>query len=477
MLEAEPFAYPFRTLGGHYIYDVNTNKIVKVSEEVHDYFKSGTNELLPAVENEIGKMKEKGFLSGKRIKEILHPASNTLEYILDSSLEKLTLQVTQQCNLRCEYCIYSGETGHYQNRKHNSKKMSFETAKKGLDFFIDHSRDSDSVNIGFYGGEPLLEFDLVKKCIAYAKDQMEGKDLTFTITTNATLLDEDIIKYLAENNIMLTISLDGPREIHNKNRKFAGNGTGSFDKVMENLEVLKRKHADYFKNVLFSVVMDPASDFKCISEFFVNYDIVKDSTQMATIPSAQYSKENFDTNEDFNADYSYEFFKIFLYKLGRLEKKYVSNLNLTYFERIKKYYHEKRTPTLGVPDFGHPGGPCIPGQLRLFMNADGEFYPCERVSEASELMRIGNIEDGLDIKKCFDILNVGKITQESCKNCWAFRYCTQCAAFADDTKSLMAEKRLMECKSIKAEVDNYFRDYCTLLELGYDFEAEEIMEF
>ncbi|QNU67842.1 Cys-rich peptide radical SAM maturase CcpM [Ruminiclostridium herbifermentans] len=473
MLELKPFIYPFCTAGGYYIYDVNTSKIIKVSKEAYDYLNGKTNEIQLNTENEVNKMIKNGFLSNNKVKEILHPASKNLNDILDSTLEKIILQVTQQCNLRCEYCIYSGDSGHYQNRRHQSKRMNFDIAKKGIDFLIEHSQGSKNINVGFYGGEPLLEFELIKKCVEYAKEQAEGKELSFSITTNATLLNEDVIKYLYENDIMLSISLDGPREIHNNHRKFAGSGEGSFDKIMENMENLKRKYPEYFKNILFNVVVDPMADFKCISEFFMNYDMVKDITQMSTLPSTNYLEEPFSTNENFRTEYRYEFFKVFLHKLGRLEKKYVSKLNLFYFDRLKSKYTNKRTLTLGLSDYGHPGGPCIPGQMRLFMDTDGVFYPCERVSEASEVMKIGNVEDGFDLEKCFRILNVAKVTEESCKNCWAFRYCNQCAAFADDTKELTSEKRLKECVNTKREIEEQLKDFCTLLELGYNFDEEE----
>ncbi|WP_242835729.1 Cys-rich peptide radical SAM maturase CcpM [Ruminiclostridium josui] len=473
MLESKPFIYPFCTAGGCYFYDVNKNRIIGVSKETYKYLDGKTNELNPDVEQEINTLIKKGYLSDKKLKYILHPASKSLEYILDSALEKITLQVTQQCNLRCEYCIYSGDTGNYRNRSHQNKSMSFDMARKGIDFLIEHSQDSNRLNIGFYGGEPLLEFELIKKCVKYAKEQAEGKEISFSITTNATLLSEDIIKYLSENDIMLTISLDGPKEIHNKNRKFAGSGVGSFDKIMENLEILKERYPEYFNNILFNVVIDPTVDFKCISEFFVNYDTVKDTIQMATLPSTNYSNKNVTMSDNFRADYNYEFFKIFLSKLGRLEKKYISNFNLSYFERLKNTYYEKKALTTGLLDYGHPGGPCIPGQMRLFMNVDGVFYPCERVSETSEVMKIGTVEKGFDIEKCLKILNIGKITEQSCINCWAFRYCSQCAALADDTKELTSEKRLKQCVSAKRDVEEQMKEYCTLLELGYDFEGED----
>ena len=156
---------------------------------------------------------------------------------MDNDLSQLILQVTQQCNLRCAYCAYSGiYEGH---RVHQNKRMSFELAKRGIDFFIKHSREKDSIDIGFYGGEPLLEFDLLKKCTEYARGLVEGKELTFGLTTNGTLLKDEIAEYLVENDFRIGISLDGPKREHDINRRFA-NGKGSFDTIIQNVKRLKK---------------------------------------------------------------------------------------------------------------------------------------------------------------------------------------------------------------------------------------------
>lgn len=109
--------------------------------------------------------------------------------------------------------------------------MDWNTAKKSLDFLLEHSIDNEIVNIGFYGGEPMIEFDLIKKCIEYAKEIFKGKDIQFSITTNGTLINKKIIRYFVKNKVNLTISLDGPKEVHDKNRRFC-NGSGTFDKII-----------------------------------------------------------------------------------------------------------------------------------------------------------------------------------------------------------------------------------------------------
>ena len=153
-------------------------------------------------------------------------------------------------------------------RSHSNKDMHWETAKKSIDFLREHSVDSTQVNIGFYGGEPLLRFSLIKQIVAYAREKFDGKELAFTITTNGTLLNEEIISYFEKEDVQLMISLDGPKEIHDKNRVFP-NGQGSFDTVMENLERLKAIAPDYAKKVSFSMVMDPINDYDCINQITI----------------------------------------------------------------------------------------------------------------------------------------------------------------------------------------------------------------
>ena len=96
---------------------------------------------------------EKGFCRESRLQEIEHPATGKIQSIVEKGLNQIVLQVTQNCNLRCSYCAYSGS---YYNRKHSNKQMSKETALRAVDFFMEHSSEIEDATIGFYGGEPLL---------------------------------------------------------------------------------------------------------------------------------------------------------------------------------------------------------------------------------------------------------------------------------------------------------------------------------
>src|SRR5699024_8096020 len=132
----------------------------------------------------------KGICLPGEVKEIFHPMTPFLTHLLQHRIRDVILQVTQNCNLRCGYCTYGGN---YKNRTHSLKTMNFELAKKAIDFGVERSQESSDFVVSFYGGEPLLAFNLIKKCVAYAKENIQGKELHFNMTTNGTLLTTEIM--------------------------------------------------------------------------------------------------------------------------------------------------------------------------------------------------------------------------------------------------------------------------------------------
>ncbi|RCX15467.1 uncharacterized protein DFR58_11348 [Anaerobacterium chartisolvens] len=470
MLKNKPFIHQFKTRDGCYIYDVNTNRILRVRRSVY-YMLLEENWSAESQEGEdaatILKMMEDGLLSSNRVQQVIHAESELLPYILNSAVRSITLQVTRQCNLRCNYCVYSGS---YLNRKHSNQNMSFDTAKKGIDFLISHSNDSRIINVGFYGGEPMLEFELIKKCILYAEEKAEGKSLSFSITSNGTLLDHASIEFFEEHDVSLLISLDGPVGVHNRNRRFAADGGGTFNRIMEGLEKIKAEFPSYFKKISFNAVLDPQNDFSCTNEFFTSYETIKDSMITSSEINGDYSKEKINISDDYVVKREYEIFKLFLSKVGRLDIKYVSKLVTPYYDQIWAIMHDNRVMTERLADDFHHSGPCIPGAHKLFMDINGKFYPCERVSEISEMMKIGDIENGFDMSKISKLLNIGRLTEDKCKDCWAFRFCTLCASSADDIKGLSAENKLLHCPNVIKTSQESIKDYCTLMEFGCNFE-------
>jgi len=176
-LKSTPFIHLFSTSEGKYLYDVNTDAILKIPEEVYDYLynKDLNNDVKKGsyyAAQYIEELKNQGYLNTNRVKVTEHPGTELLKYYINNKTSMITLQITQNCNLRCDYCIYSGK---YHNREHSLKKMSRETARKSIDYYISHSRDTRNLAIGFYGGEPLLCMDMIRYCVEYANKNAEGK--------------------------------------------------------------------------------------------------------------------------------------------------------------------------------------------------------------------------------------------------------------------------------------------------------------
>jgi uncharacterized protein len=468
MKEKKPFVHLFRTPGGYYIYDVNKNVVIKTQRTIWEAVKEmQSNSCESDSENIlIARMLEDGFLSSNKIKEIIHPADDILKYYLNRKIKMITLQVTQQCNLRCDYCVYSGG---YENRTHSKKRMDFDMAKKCIDFYIEHSIDSDMIIVGFYGGEPLIEFELIKKCVLYVERISEGKKLLFTITSNGTLLNEEIIQFMEEHGILLRVSLDGPKDIHDKSRKFAFNDCGTFDKVIENIEMIKQKFPGYYKKISFSTVLDQKNDLSCISHFFTDCETIKDVRIFTSEIVGYYAKNEISTTEDYHCEMGYEHFKALLSEFATFNKRYVSKVVANDYVNLERMY-EQLKPSEGLPEKSHHGGPCIPGTQRLFVNADGYMFPCERVSESSDIMNIGNINTGFDMDKIRKLLNIGAISEDKCRNCWAFRFCILCCASADTgNDGLSGDKKTSRCGSVRNMADNNLKDICTLKENNFDF--------
>ena len=120
---------------------------------------------------------------------------------------------------------------------------------------------------------------------------------------------------------------------------------------------------------------------------------------------------------------------------------------------LKNEYERFKSKTDPLPDMAVPSGPCIPGKQRLFVSAEGNYYPCEKVSELSECMKIGSVDKGYDIEKIRNLMNFSSITDNMCRNCYSFRHCDICAMYADDNGVLSTEKKKSFCEIAKNTFD------------------------
>lgn len=472
-MSEKPFIHVFYTPLGYYFYDVNTNDIVKVNRKVYQYLKSGIGVDDEDVQKDLSFLRERGYLKTKHVKKTEHPITELLPFYSESKLGQLILQVTQNCNLRCDYCVYSGG---YETRGHTNKRMDFCMAQKAIDFLENHSKDRNLVTIGFYGGEPLLEFDLLQKCVEYAEQKLNGKEIEYSITTNATLLTDEIIDYLISNNFFVTVSIDGPREIQDECRRFLHSNNGTFDIVMRNLKKIREMNREYFdKNVRVNTVLVTERGYECVDQFFKGEDIFSNLSISSATVSDSFAKNKREISEKFHIEQQYELFKTFLAELGYLPKEDASLLIRGYLEHMHTIRADsERSHRECLPSKWHRGGPCIPGVMRLFVTVDGTFLPCEKVCEISEYAQIGSIEKGFNLRKMNAILNVEKLTQEECKNCWVYSECSSCIRYCNSNKNEIKGTLLKKCAEIRSNMEGLFKDFTVLQEFGYNFENFEI---
>ena len=439
-MEKKPFIKLLKSPHRWYFFDVNTNEIVNIEEDVFIYLDSVIKglpcDLNNVTELKLNKLNSNGYLSCNRASKLRHEETPWLFYHYQRNIAKVTLQVTQNCNLRCSYCVYSNDS--YNQRSHSGKRMSLKTAKQSIDFLLKHSIDVEKVNVSFYGGEPLLEFDLIKKIVEYTSIESAGKITTYNLTTNGTLMTEEMVKFFLKYDVSVLISIDGPKEIHDESRKFAISGEGSFDVIMKNVITLTKKHPEFEKLLSFNMVINPQNDYDYINSIKSNYNEIRNINIKSSMIDDINSIEKTIASEEYMIKQNYNYFLAFLFLFDRIHKRKVLSTAYEYIVDLKNKINEMEYRS-EIPDIIAPGGPCIPGQLRLFVNTDGMFFPCERVSETSESMNIGNVMTGINIEKARILLNVGLLTEIDCLNCWAFSMCGVCCKHCDDGEKLNPE--------------------------------------
>lgn len=456
----------FRSPNGNYVYDRNCNKIFKVSKEEADILSKKRETDIQW--EKFKKYMQHGLLCENLVKEIRHPESEFLEYNIQHRTKQIVLQVTQNCNLRCGYCVYSGG---YDNRDHSYQEMSLDVAYGAIDYLDNHSDGLEEVVIGFYGGEPLLKFGLIKKCVEYARKVICNKKVRFTITTNGTLLTESIASYFCENDFAVIISLDGNQNEHDRYRKYA-NGKGSFKDIIENIENILIKIPSFIEVITINAVMNPQNDYYQIKNFFENDKLFKRMNVNLVQVDDNSSKEKIIFDDKFVIQRNYDYFMLLLALVGKINKSAVSKFMLVREKTINNNYQYMKY-SVQLASNEHHGGPCLPGVRRLFVTVDGGLYPCERVPETSLDVKLGDINDGIDLKKALVILNIGKITAENCKKCWAMPLCKMCIRYALEDSCISKEKKLSHCYETRLNALNDLKEICLLKENSYDFEKYE----
>lgn len=349
-------------------------------------------------------------------------------------VKALCLHVAHDCNLRCEYCFAS--TGDFGTGR---KIMPFEVAKNAIDFVIERSGARKNIEVDFFGGEPLMAFDTVKKTVAYARsiEKEHGKNFRFTITTNGVLLDEEMRQYINANMDNVVLSLDGRPETNDAMRKTV-NGQGSYDVIVPKFKKLVEER-------------DPQLDYYARGTFTSkNLDFSEDVLHIAEAGFDRLSVEPVTSDPESGYDLTEE----------DLPKIFAEYDHLVDVMLEKKKKGEEFTFFHFMVDLNQ--GPCVIKRLRgcgagyeyIAVTPEGDIYPCHQFV-GREGYRQGSVMDGsfdMEISKKFAAQNI--YTRNKCHDCWAKFYCSGgCSAANDSMNHNLNEPYALGCEMEKKRLE------------------------
>ena len=324
--------------------------------------------------------------------------------IKPSPIKALCLNISHDCNLKCKYCFASKENC-------SRELMSFETAKNSIDFLIKNSGNIKNLEVDFFGGEPLLNFEVVKKTVEYARnlENKHNKKFRFTITTNGILLDDEKIDFINQEMYDVVLSLDGRKNINDKFR-ITKNNQGTYDLIVPKFQKLVQKREN--------------------KQYYVR---------------ATYTKENLDFSKDVFHIYNLGFNEISIEPVlcdyeNNNNKNYIIDEScleqiLTEYENLCKELIKLKKENSKINFFNFKidlnSGPCINKRVKgcgfgndyIAVTPNGDIYPCHQLVGEKEFL-MGNTNKNIfnqNLKK--DFLKLSIYHKKECKNCWARFYC------------------------------------------------------
>lgn len=483
-----PFVKPFQNNDKYYIYDVNTNQIIEVEKTIHDiietYHPEHTEELQAAFSavysreellrafREIEEARSgSGLFSAHRPARISLGSDDPaqLEQFHANGLQQLLLEVTRQCNFKCSYCQVSGEYGHPSGDPEN---MTWETARQCIDFFCQRLRKDPGGTISFYGGEPLLAIDLIKKAVLHVRERHRDLKINFSITTNGALADEKNLDFLIEHDFNISFSLDGPLEFHDRYRRDRHNG-GTFAAVLANLKTAARRNRDfYLNNIRISCVLAPPFDIDALYAFFSENKILRPLLESGKIRGGLVDTRESRFLEDFNLVKPMQESKTVMKKLNArlLELIRTGELKQISLEKTNLFiilHNLARRPIQSIEkmDVLIPHGVCHIGMRRLFATSGGDFHICERDGRH---YKIGDSKRGFNFEHIAALYGKLEKTLADCRNCWATLHCERCWATLGNLDAFTGETKERYCQGSKRVTELALKAFTRLLEENPD---------
>lgn len=323
--------------------------------------------------------------------------------VVESPIKAMCLHISHDCNLRCKYCFAS--TGDFGKGR---KLMPFEVGKAAIDFLLEKSVGRENLEVDFFGGEPLMNFDVVKQIVEYARSKEEEyhKNFRFTITTNGMLLDDDTIDYINKEMYNVVLSIDGRKEVNDRMR-IRVDGSGCYDRILPKFKKLVDGRGDkeyYVRGTYTKYNLDFSEDVMHLYE--AGFD------EISVEPVIESPEEAYAITEE-DLDQIYAEYDKLVDRIGAIRK---SGKHINFFHFM----------------IDLDQGPCVIKRLRgcgsgneyVSITPDGDIYPCHQFVGHDEY-KMGNIEEGTfnnDIKKEFAGCHV--YSKPACQECWARFYCS-----------------------------------------------------
>lgn len=317
-------------------------------------------------------------------------------------IKAMCLHVAHDCNMTCKYCF--GDKGAFEGIR---SLLSLETGKKAIDFLLEHSGTRRNLEIDFFGGEPLMNFEVVKELVTYGREAEKayGKNIRFTITTNGLLLDDEKADYINDNMDNVILSIDGRPEVNDKMRRTV-NQKGTYDIIMKNyLRFVEKREGTYYVRGTFTREnLDFSEDVRHLADQgFKNVSI----EPVVTDPAFSYALQEED--------------KEIIFK----EYDKLTDLYLEYAKAGKKFefFHFNIDLEQGPCIVKRVSG-CGAGTEYVAVSPEGDIYPCHQFV-GNQAFKLGNLYEDPFINNRYDEFNTAHIyNKEKCRDCWAKFYCS-----------------------------------------------------